>query len=295
MKEIAIIGVTASGKSDLAIELALKHNAYILSLDSLSIYKEIDIASAKPLETKGVKHFGIDLIYPDEYFSVGYYFEIYKQAKQKAKEKGKNLIVVGGSSFYLKALLQGLSPLPQLSPSQIETVQQELKDLPRAYEKLKKIDPSLKISPSDRYRIEKALTIYLATGTAPSLFFKHNPPKKVTSLKIFEILVEKSLLKKRVFSRTQKMLEKGLIDEVISLERKYPRSLTSMKAIGIKEVLEYLDGKVSKKELLENISLHTLQLAKRQRTFNRTQFLDRIALPQELLKEKIEEELKRET
>ena len=111
-KEFAIIGTTASGKSDLAFELAKELNGVILSLDSLALYKEIDIASAKPnkeqLET--IKHFGVDEIYPDEEFSVGAFFEIYKNAKDFARLQDCPLIITGGSGFYLKSMLSGLAP-----------------------------------------------------------------------------------------------------------------------------------------------------------------------------------------
>ena len=97
MKEIALLGATASGKSALAIEIAKEVNANILSLDSLSIYKEVDIVSAKPSlnQREGVKHFGIDILYLNEYFSVSTFFELYKDAKKNSIKEGKNLIIVG--------------------------------------------------------------------------------------------------------------------------------------------------------------------------------------------------------
>jgi tRNA dimethylallyltransferase len=111
MKEIALIGPTACGKSALAIEIAKECNAFILSLDSLGIYKEIDIASAKPSkkEREEIRHFGIDVLYPNEYFNVAMFFDLYKNAKKEALTKGKNLIITGGSGFYLKAMIEGLS------------------------------------------------------------------------------------------------------------------------------------------------------------------------------------------
>ena len=141
MNEIAIIGATASGKSDLAINLAKKSNSYILSLDSLSIYKEIDIVSAKPTkeEREGILHFGIDEIYPNENFSVSTFFEIYKKAKNKALKDSKNLIIVGGTSFYLKAMIEGLSEI-KIEDSTKEIVTDIMKDLKSAYQKLKEID-----------------------------------------------------------------------------------------------------------------------------------------------------------
>jgi len=277
MKQLAIIGPTASGKSDLAIKIAKKIDAYILSIDSLSIYKEIDIVSAKPSkeELSQVKHFGIDVLYPNEYFSVDIFISLYKEVYQKCLEDKKNLIIVGGTSFYLKSLLDGLSVLPDISKEIEKVVDTKLKNLKKTYDFLYNIDKDYmkNISPSDRYRIEKALLIYEASKMSPSDWFIHNPAIPIiTDLDIYNIDVDRDILRQRISQRTNKMLDLGLIDEVCYLEQKYTRYPNSMGAIGILEVLEYLDNKVTKEEMLENISTHTAQLAKRQQTFNKTQF-----------------------
>ncbi len=286
MKELALIGPTASGKSDLAIRLALEHNAYILSLDSLALYKEIDIASAKPSkeELALVEHHGIDLITPDQEFSVGTYTDIYKSLKKSCEEQEKNLIIVGGSSFYLRTLLQGLSPIPDFSEETKQTVQELLQDLPAAYALLQKVDPLYMtgIDPSDRYRIEKMLLIYIETKMPPTAYFEKFPPQPIIEeLPIYEIDVNREYLKERIKLRTQKMVEMGLIDEVCDLEYRYSRLPNALKAIGIIEVFDYLDGRVSKEEMKEQIITHTAQLAKRQQTFNRTQFPSRRLLSTE--------------
>ncbi len=277
MKQIAIIGPTASGKSDLAIEMALRHNAYILSIDSLSIYKEIDIASAKPTvaELAKVKHFGIDVLYPDEHFSVAIFIELYQKVVNEARKDGKNLIIVGGTSFYLKSLISGLSELPDYTQSTITQVEKMLLDLPSAYAYLVDIDSDYMqaIEPTDAYRIEKMLLLVIESKMSPTAWFAAHPPKPVvTSLDIFNIDVERDVLRQRIVKRTHNMAESGLIDEVTMLEHKYGRNHNAMKAIGIIEVLEYLDGECSKEAMVENIITHTAQLAKRQQTFNRTQF-----------------------
>jgi len=129
------------------------------------------------------------------------------------------------------------------------------------------------ISQNDAYRIEKALLIYEASSLTPSEWFKQNPPKPIIeNLDIYNIDVDRDVLRDRITKRTQKMLDLGLIDEVCYLEQKYTRLPHSMNSIGIVEVLEYLDAKVTKEQMLQNISTHTAQLAKRQQTFNRTQF-----------------------
>ena len=282
MKQIAIIGPTASGKSDLAIEMALQHNAYILSIDSLSIYKEIDIASAKPSaeELAKVKHLGVNTIYLDTHFNVAIFIELYKEAVQMASKDGKNLIIVGGTSFYLKSLTSGLSKLPDYSDTTIARVSSMLLDLPSAYDYLVNIDSDYmqSIEPSDAYRIEKMLLLVVESGMSPTKWFKVHPPiPTITNLDIFNIDVERALLRERIVRRTNKMASAGLIDEVAMLEHKYGRDHNAMKAIGIIEVLAYLDGDCTKVEMIENIITHTAQLAKRQQTFNRTQFEEAVS------------------
>jgi tRNA dimethylallyltransferase len=290
MIQLAIIGPTASGKSDLAVKIAKKIDACILSIDSLSIYKEIDVVSAKPPKEDllAVKHFGVDLLYPNEYFSVEIFIRLYKEVLQKCKEESKNLIIVGGTSFYLKTLIEGLSDIPKITKEISTSVDKKLKDLRGCYDFLSNADQEYmkNISPNDRYRIEKALLIHEASGLTPSEWFRANPPKPIIeNLPIYNIEVDRDVLRERIKKRTLKMYEGGLIDEVCRLEQRYTRLPHSMNSIGIVEVLEYLDGKATKDEMLENISTHTAQLAKRQQTFNRTQFESVISAPLEKLED----------
>lgn len=283
-KQLAIIGATASGKSDLAIKIAQKMNAFILSIDSLSIYKEIDIVSAKPSksELQSVQHFGIDVLYPNEYFSVDIFMNLYKEVLSTCQREGKNLIIVGGTSFYLKSLMQGLSQLPHITEEISWHVEMRLANLPEAYEYLCTLDPIYmkNITPNDSYRIEKMLLIYEASKLTPTQWFEANPPKPIIeNLDIYNIEVPRDILRKRIAQRSNKMLHSSLIDEVCVLEQKYTRVPHAMNSIGIVEVLEYLDGKVTKEAMIENISMHTAQLAKRQETFNRTQFESVVSAP----------------
>lgn len=286
MQKLAIIGSTASGKSDLAISIAQEIDAYILSIDSLSVYKEIDIVSAKPSkdDLATIEHFGIDEIYPNEYFSVELFIKIYKRVLKKCNEDKKNLIIVGGTSFYLKSLLDGLSPIPTITDEHI--VEFETLGIQKSYDLLSNIDAKYmqNIAQSDKYRIEKAMLIYLATKLSPSQYFLQNPPKPIIEdLPIFNIDVDREILRDRIDKRTKKMYTNGLIDEVCYLEQKYGRAIHPMNSIGIVEVLEYLDRRVSIDEMLQNISTHTAQLAKRQQTFNKTQFSLTINAPLEKL------------
>ncbi|UTJ06637.1 tRNA (adenosine(37)-N6)-dimethylallyltransferase MiaA [Arcobacter roscoffensis] len=270
MKEIAIIGSTASGKTGLSIDIAKKTDSIILSLDSLSVYKEIDIASAKPtkLERGDILHFGIDEVFPNEEFDVMEFIKLYKKAKNYAKENSKNLIIVGGTSFYLKTLIEGMST----------GIDSKTKlDIPvdEAYDLLYSLDKEYmqKIEKNDRYRVEKAYAIYKESKLTPTQYFKANPKKPIApDLKIFEILWDRDELRRRISLRTKQMIKDGLIDEVIYLENKYTREPNCMSSIGIVEGLEYLDGKITKEQLEEKISLNTAKLAKRQNTFNKGQF-----------------------
>ena len=279
-KELAIIGATASGKSDLALKKAVELNSYILSIDSLSVYKEIDIVSAKPSkeQLRNIKHFGVDEIFPNQKFDVTLFIELYKKAREMAIKNGKNLIIVGGTSFYLKTLFTGLSVMPEVSKDNREFVTSLLLDLPQAFRYLeeKDLEYSKQIKSTDRYRVEKALNILIETDTPPSIWFKQNPPKPILkNIPILNINIEREILVKMVEKRTENMIRNGLIDEVQNLFLKYGEDLNSMKAIGIKETISFLKGEIkSEKELSELISIHTRQLAKRQTTFNRTQFRD---------------------
>ena len=273
MKQIAIIGPTASGKTGLAIDMAYQTNSIILSLDSLSVYKEIDIASAKPTleEREDIVHFGIDEVYPNETFDVMKFLDCYYKAYNHAKKNNQNLIIVGGTGFYLKILLEGMS---------VGVAKKEAMDIsiPEAYKLLLDLDPIYmqKIEQNDKYRIEKAYMIYKQSNLSPTEFFIQNPKKPIIpDLKIFEIMWDTEELRQRIKQRTKQMIDQGVIDEVIQLERKYTRLPNCMSSIGILESLEYLDGKLNKAQLQEKISTNTARLAKRQRTFNRGQFNDK--------------------
>lgn len=273
MKQVAIIGTTASGKTSLSLQLANKTNSIILSLDSLCVYKEIDIVSAKPTkEERGdIVHFGIDEIYANESFDVVAFLKLYEKARDYAKENSKNLIIVGGTGFYLKALIDGISV----------GIDTKIKlDIPtyEAYDILYSLDKTYmqKIEKNDRYRVEKAYAIYKQSGLTPTQFFEKNQKEPLAKdLKIFEIVWDKAQLKDRIALRTKQMMLSGLIDEVIYLERKYNRSPNCMSSIGIVETLEYLDGKLSKSALEDKIVQNTIKLAKRQNTFNKSQFLNK--------------------
>ncbi len=277
-KTIALIGGSGSGKTALSISLAKKLNCVILSLDSLSVYKEINIASAKPSkkERDGILHFGIDILSPQEPQNVQNFIDEFLRAKTHCKENAKNLLIVGGSGFYLKTLLNGISNLPEINKQKLESSLNKFATTQEKFAFLSRIDASFAatLAPTDSYRITKALEIYFSTNKIPSLYFKENPPTPILqNCPIFEILLPREILRERIRRRTLQMLENGLISEVQSLKEKYGLNHQWAKSIGIKETLAFLSGEIPTKDnLSELITIHTAQLTKRQRTFNKTQF-----------------------
>lgn len=282
MQIYALLGATASGKTSHSIVLAKEYNAYILSLDSLSIYRDIDIVSAKPTlkERAGIEHFGIDIISPCDDFNVRLFFDEYQKAYDKAYKNGKNLLIVGGTGFYLKSMITGISVKPRITQDTTKQVEHILEDISKAYKTIKQKDEiyANKISQNDKYRIEKWYEIYLQTNKTVSEYFQINKPIPLIKekIKIYNIDIARDILKQRITQRTHMMIDMGLIDEIKLLEQKYTRNPKCFGAIGIKETLSYIDGEIDKDELIRQIISNTNKLAKRQRTFNKTQFQNTI-------------------
>ncbi|MDR2904499.1 MAG: tRNA (adenosine(37)-N6)-dimethylallyltransferase MiaA [Helicobacteraceae bacterium] len=282
MKIIAIIGQSASGKSDIAHEIAKETGAALLSMDSLAVYKNIEIASAKPNKNdrEGLAYFGLDLVTPNEKFGAEDFIREFLKARDFCRENNRDLIIVGGSAFYLKCLTSGLSKLPEISEKTREIVNEKLLDLNAAFNELKSRDPiyAIKIKNSDRYRIEKALLIMIASDIKPSEWFSQNPPEALLDeLAIFLVELGREELLKRIKLRTEKMIEIGLVDEVKNLLAIADRGSQPMKAIGITETIDFIDEKISLKELSELITIHTAQFTKRQKTYYKGQFNNLIA------------------
>ncbi|OPG48808.1 tRNA (adenosine(37)-N6)-dimethylallyltransferase MiaA [Helicobacter pylori] len=250
-------------------------DAEIFSLDSLSIYKDINIASAKPSlkERKNIKHYALDHLNIDEKNNAQLFKTLLEDAIRVSSKE--ILLIVGGSSFYLKSILEGLSDTPKISGEEVVKIEREIATLSNPYMFLKSIDPTIafKIHPNDTYRIRKALEIFYATHTPPSEYFKANPKKPFEhAISLFALSVEKSTLHNNIKQRTKNMLDCGLIEEIKALYIKYPKDSQPFKAIGVKESVLYLEKRLTLKELEEAIISNTMKLAKRQNTFNKTQF-----------------------
>lgn len=262
--EFALIGPTASGKTAIANALAYEFKAVVLSLDSLCIYKQINIANAKSEDKvlKELDYFGVNLLNVDEHFNVSLFIQEYNKAKKWAQDKQKILIITGGTSFYLKILMQGLS-------EKIEE-KEVLIDNNEIYKLLQKIDPDFKIEKNDTYRLRKWFNIYESTKEIPSLFLKRTKKKPLTeTIEIYNLFWDKEELRKNIQKRTKFMLDSGLIDEAKNLFDQYDANLKPLNSIGLKECKAYLNNQISYQELENLINIHTAQLAKRQRTFNK--------------------------
>lgn len=282
-KLIALLGSSGSGKSALIHKLALESNLQqsnfceIFSLDSLSIYKFIDIASAKPseLEQREIKYHALNILHPSECSNAMLFKNLLLSSIESCKTRGiKVLFIVGGSSFFLKSIVQGLSPMPESSQKDLEKLK-NIGSLEKQYSYLCSIDSSFasSIKSNDTYRIHKALLLYFASGIVPSEYFakfKRKPFKH--KIEIFCLEKDRQILRERIALRTKNMLERGILQECEYILSLNPAPQV-LKSIGISECVDFLQGKIKDlKELELAIFHHTCQLAKRQRTFNKTQF-----------------------
>ena len=191
-----------------------------------------------------------------------FFFDEYKRAIKRAFELDKALIIVGGTSFYLRALMSGLS---QNVPESTTPLSNDA-----IFALMSELDKNAKIAPNDTYRLRKWLGIYENTGQIPSEFQKNSLQEPlIKELEIFELVVNKENLRQKVEFRTQNMLKMGLVDEARALFAKFDESLKPLNSIGLKECKDFLNGKITRSELATLINTHTMQLAKRQRTFNK--------------------------
>lgn len=273
-KVIVICGPTASGKTSLSISLAKKINGEIVSCDSMQIYKEMDIGSAKPTveEMQEIKHYLVDFVSPEKRYSVSEYKEDASKAIEEIINKGKTPIIVGGTGLYLNSLIYNI----QYNEMEVDLnyrreLEKEAEEygLEVLYNRAKEIDPEAmeKVSANDKKRITRVLEIYNATGRNKTELEKKSRKEVSYNYLIFGINMERSILYDRINKRVDIMLEQGLIEEVKNLINKYSNMPTAMQGLGYKEVKEFLDGNISKEEMIEKIKMETRRYAKRQITW----------------------------
>ena len=274
-KVIVICGPTASGKTALSIELAKKINGEIISSDSMQIYKDMDIGTAKPSEEEmqGIPHHLLDFVSPNQRYSVAEFKKDAEAAIGEILKKGKTPIVVGGTGLYVDSLIYGIEyqdiKLDEEYRQELEK-RVENEGLEKVYEEAKQIDPQAmeKISPNDKKRILRVLEIYKATGKNKTEQEIESRKKGVKyDYKVYAINWERELLYERINKRVDIMIEQGLIQEVEKLLQKYDNFPTAMQGLGYIEVVEYLQGKITKEEMIEKIKMETRRYAKRQITW----------------------------
>lgn len=276
-KVIVICGPTASGKTALSIELAKKINGEIVSCDSMQIYKDMNIGTAKPTteEMQEIKHYLIGYISPEERYSVADYKIDAKKAIKDIINKGKIPIVVGGTGLYIDSLIYEIEyqdiKLDEKYRKELEKIVEE-NGLEELYEKAKQIDEKAikKISPNDKKRILRILEIYHATGKTKTQQEEESRKKEVEyDYKVYALDWDRQKLYDRINKRVDIMLQQGLIEEVKDILNKYKTFPTAMQGLGYKEVVEYLRGEVTKEEMIEKIKMETRRYAKRQLTWFR--------------------------
>ena len=276
-KVIVICGPTASGKTALSIELAKKINGEIVSADSMQIYKDMDIGTAKTTteEMQGIKHYLQDFVEPDKRYSVADYKVDAEKAIEEILSKGKTPIVVGGTGLYVDSLIYGIEyqeiKFDEKYRKELEDIALE-KGLETLYKKAQEIDPEAmkKISCNDKKRIIRVLEIYKATGKTKTEQEIESRKKEVKyDYKVFAIDWEREKLYERINKRVDIMIENGLIEEVENLLKKYKEFPTAMQGLGYKEVVEYLNGYLTKEEMIDKIKQETRRYAKRQITWFR--------------------------
>lgn len=277
-KVIVIGGPTASGKTSLSIELAKKINGEIISSDSMQIYKDMTIGTAKPTveEMDGIPHHLLDFVSPDERYSVADFKRDAESAIEEILSKKKKPIVVGGTGLYIDSLVYGIEyPDIELDDEYRKKLMQEAdteEGLINLYNKAKKIDPEAirKISPNDKKRITRILEVYNATGKTKTELEKISRINGVKyDYKVFAINMDREKLYDRINLRVDIMLEQGLIDEVENLVKKYSNFPTAMQGLGYKEVVEFLNKEISKEEMIDKIKQESRRYAKRQLTWFR--------------------------
>jgi len=276
-KIILLAGPTASGKSRLAIKLAQYFNGEIINADSMQIYKEVSILTSKPnsQDTKIVRHhlYGFNSV--KKKFSTGHWLKMVIEKIEEQWESGRTPIIVGGTGLYFKALTDGLVKIPDI-PNNIRTKVRTLHKTigpKKFFIKLAKLDPLAKkfVLPSDTQRSMRAYEVKKFTNKSLFEFTKETKSSFNNSIfkKIF-INIPRELLHKKIEKRVNKMFSEGAVEEVIKFYKmKINEELSSNKIIGIKEIKDYIDGKITLIKTKELIKLKTRQYAKRQFTWAR--------------------------
>lgn len=274
---ILILGLTASGKGRLAFHLAKQIGAEIISIDSMKVYRRMDIGTAKPPKEAraAVKYHLIDIVEPSDSFSVGMFLEHSSSATEQIKHRNSPIVAVGGTALYIKSLLYGLFEGPGTNQKIRSELQQRAKNegLEQLYRELEKVDSlaAENIHPNDAKRIIRALEVHKITGEPISSLQQQWKRNTTHNWTIIGLRGDKTDTNHRINSRVKKMIATGLVDEVKSLlAEDKPLSKQARCAIGYAEIIDYLNGRITLEDATELIKKNSRHLAKNQRTWFKT-------------------------
>ncbi len=268
---LIVLGPTATGKSRLAVEIAQQIKGEIISADSMQVYRGMDIGTAKPTlsERQNIPHHLIDILNPDQAWTVSDFVEETQRLTGEIMNQGKVPIIVGGTGLYLWALIEGFSfPITPADKELRMRLEKEL--LSTLYSRLSTIDPAAaeKIHPNDKKRIIRALEVYELTGKPISKLQEPRRSVAGSDYTLLGLTLPRDKLYEHINQRVDQMIAKGLIEEVQGLLAKgFSNTLPSFQALGYKEVVEYLDGKWTKEQMIEELKKRTRNFARRQMTW----------------------------
>jgi tRNA dimethylallyltransferase len=274
---LVITGPTATGKTAVAIEVALRLGGEVISLDSRQVYRGMDIGTAKPTlaERRGVPHHGFDIVKPDERFNAGRFAELGRSWIATIRARGCVPIVAGGTGFFLRALTHPLFTEPELAESEKEQWKCFLRELNTAQlaRWAAALDPAAGVRAHDRQRLARAIEVALLTGRPLSWWHRTAPPSAAPiDPLIFVLDLPRDVLYRRIEERVERMAERGLVAEVRSLlDAGYDDRDPGMNATGYIELIPYLRGEYSLPEALELVKAATRRYARRQHTWLRHQ------------------------
>jgi tRNA dimethylallyltransferase len=271
-------GATAIGKTGVGVALARRLGAEIIALDSMTVYRGMDIGTAKPTaeERSAVPHHLLDIVDPADEFSVAQYVDAAAATVDAIRARGREVLFVGGTPLYLKSLLRGLFDGPPADWELRHEIEEELEQVGQAalHERLMQVDPvaASAIHPHDTRRMIRALEVFRATGEPLShqqLTFDDGRP--ADECRVFVLRRERGELHRRIEGRVEAMIDVGLLDEVRSLTAGGKRlGRTASQAVGYREALAYLAGEGSRAEMIQRIKVRTRRFAKRQGTWFRS-------------------------
>ena len=271
MKGLVIAGPTGVGKTELSLKLAEKLKTEIISADSMQIYKGMDIGTAKikPEEMNGIKHYIIDIISPDQDYSVGNFERDVNGILEEKEKNNENIIIAGGTGLYINAVTNGISELPEkdenlrgnLSKKSLEELQEELYNLdPESYNE---------IDIKNKVRVLRALEVCILSGEKFSILKNKNIKRNNYNFMKVLLVRDREELYNRIDKRVDIMMNDGLLHEAEEIYNKYKNSLYKISAIGYKELFSYFDGEISLENAVDKIKMESRRYAKRQMTWFR--------------------------